>query len=178
MNKTLRQYSRWIALGVLVVIVGFLISARANNDALLALFGVVLGAGLTATVQHLNATAERRQQLRLAALDKRLAVHQEAFLLWRQLIAKMHDRNEVFEVVLRCQDWWEHNCLYLTPEARSAFARTYNLAAMYGELLKGPDKTIAMEHQNEIMKTGEIIVRGVELPSLGKEEAKLFTEKK
>ena len=61
-----------------------------------------------------------RHQLRLAAVDKRLQVHQEAFTLWRKMLEFAYD-DEVGKVVLEAQAWWEQNCIYLEPEARQAF---------------------------------------------------------
>jgi len=63
------------------------------------------------------------QQLRMAALDKRLEAHQKAFALWRKLT--MTEGFEVGPAVIECQTWWEENCLYLEPEVREAFPRAY-----------------------------------------------------
>ena len=60
-----------------------------------------------------------RHQLRLAALDKRLAVHQRAFVLWRQVYTA--EPSDVEAVVEKSRAWWNRNCLYLEPKVRQAF---------------------------------------------------------
>src|SRR5271165_6176359 len=60
-----------------------------------------------------------RHQLRLAALDRRLAVHQEAFTHWRELYTA--EAPNMDEVANKCRTWWNHNCLYLEPKVREAF---------------------------------------------------------
>ncbi|WP_028215333.1 hypothetical protein [Paraburkholderia mimosarum] len=59
-----------------------------------------------------------RHQLRMAALDKLLQAHQEAFALWRRLYRGVHS-DEIAEIVKECEKWWNDNCLYLEPEAFS-----------------------------------------------------------
>ena len=127
---------------------------------------------------------QSRQQLRMAALEKRLQVHQEAYTLWRKLRSNVSSPN-LDSIVLECQQWWESNCLYLDPDARATFARAYSAAAFHGELLEqgrnAPPGTIpgAMISENfEIInKAGEAIVKGVELPTLGELETNDITEK-
>ena len=46
-----------------------------------------------------------RNSLRVAAIDKRLQVHQEAFTHWRELMSKTHT-DDVGKEVLICQTWW------------------------------------------------------------------------
>jgi hypothetical protein len=66
-------------------------------------------------------TIDRKDRFRLAALDKRLAVHQEAYLIARILYGTVHDKEEErYRAQKRYSDFWENNCLYLTNEARIA----------------------------------------------------------
>jgi hypothetical protein len=58
-----------------------------------------------------------RQQLRMAAVEKRLEVHQHAYMLWRKLLSNAHS-NAINPIILECQEWWRSNCLYLAAEAR------------------------------------------------------------
>ena len=110
------------------------------------------------------------QQLRLAAVEKRLAAHQEAFMLWRRLIASAYD-DALTAVVLECQDWWNKNCLYLSAEARDAFNRAYSLAQSHRTLAQSNRDPDAVKKYSEIIYgAGEAIVAGLELPSLGPRE--------
>lgn len=120
-----------------------------------------------------------KQQLRLAAVDRRLAAHQEAFAMWRGLMQTVHTP-QVTEVVRTCQKWWELNCLYLTAEARGAFMQAYTAAAGHRQILDGPrDPDTRREAQANwavIMKAGLHIVEGVNLPALGDAEATDVTD--
>ena len=75
-----------------------------------------------------------KHQLRMAALDRRLQVHQDAFELWRELYGAMHT-DQIGNVVRKCQTWWEKNCLYLEPNVREAFVSAYSSAHLHSSLL-------------------------------------------
>jgi len=55
-------------------------------------------------------------KLRLAALEKRLEAHQHAYTLWRKLGNSIHE-GTLESVYFECEEWWDQNCLYLSPEA-------------------------------------------------------------
>ncbi|MGD0651006.1 MAG: hypothetical protein ABSA97_07685 [Verrucomicrobiia bacterium] len=119
----------------------------------------------------------RTHQLRLAALDRRLQAHQEAYALWRELISNAHQRDKIGAVVMKCQEWFCHNCLYLDADARQAFAEAYGAAFIHSEYTRGrqddEDRKRVESNWNRIEKAGDAIVKGVELPSIGKSEADL-----
>jgi hypothetical protein len=75
-----------------------------------------------------------RHQLRLAAIDRRIQTHQEAFTLWRKLFAATHSEN-IGKVVIECQTWWEQNCIYLEPNVRLSFVTAYNAAHLHNSIL-------------------------------------------
>ncbi len=72
-----------------------------------------------------------KHQLRMAALDRRSEAHQEAFALCRKLVSSVHHEN-IGEVVMECQYWWNKNCLYLGPEAREAFNLDHTFSMFWG----------------------------------------------
>lgn len=117
-----------------------------------------------------------RNQLRLAALDRRLQAHQEAYALLLELRGTIHTSG-LGDVVGKCQEWWDKNCLYLEEDARKKFLLAYRSASNHPELLKqprlsSPDETVEALKQNwkGIEDALEAIVKGVALPSLGEEE--------
>lgn len=115
-----------------------------------------------------------KHQLRMAALDRRLQAHQEAFELWRKIISHVH-RDEIVKVVIECQDWWNKNCLYLTPEARNAFSYAYHCEHQHSGFLQNPiDNDQAKENWKNITDAGDAIVKGAELPPLDEGEEKLI----
>jgi hypothetical protein len=113
-----------------------------------------------------------RHQLRLAALDRRLQAHQEAFTLWRKLLSKAHKADEIGNFVMDCQDWWDKNCLYLSPEARLAFRTAYQSAFDHKDFLTDKSNTeLIRENWKRIEYAGNAIVQGAELPPLGDQES-------
>jgi hypothetical protein len=116
-------------------------------------------------------------QLRLAAAERRLQAHQEAFTLWRKIINTVHDE-AITDVVLECQTWFNNNALYLSPRAREAFSDAYFAASSHKSLLKGhaPANDVT-ENWSRIMRLGNEIVQGAELPPLGEHEMKRLSPK-
>ncbi|BCZ77008.1 hypothetical protein PTKU64_06830 [Paraburkholderia terrae] len=112
------------------------------------------------------------QQMRVAALDRRLEAHQEAFALWRRLYATAHE-DGIRELVKECQTWWEKNCLYLEPAAREAFSKAYIAAGSHQGYLRmaDPDRSsqaveLIMRNWQAVEDAGNIIVESVALPGL------------
>jgi len=118
-----------------------------------------------------------KQQLRLAAIDRRLQAHQEAFTLWRKLLSSVHT-DTVAKVVLECQTWWDNNCLYLGAEARAAFNTAYRSASNHRDFLRDrANVELIKANWKDIAGAGEVIVRGAELPPLGEKEVEIITNK-
>ena len=78
--------------------------------------------------------AQYKNQLRLAALDRRLEVHQQAYALWQKLMDVLYDKERIGEVIRECQDWWVRNNLYLEEGARQAFCIAYHSASTYCQM--------------------------------------------
>lgn len=149
-----------------------------HADALVSLAGVIVGAVITVISQHWSGELERKHQLRIAAAERRLEAHQQAFSLWRKLIATVHNENEIRNVVIECQNWWDNNCLYLSPKARKQFNLAYLCAVDHKEYLKNHvDPKLVKENWTKITDAGEVIIKGVELPTLGENEARMIEEK-
>lgn len=107
-----------------------------------------------------------KHQLRMAAIDRRLAAHQEAFALWRELLSATHTP-EIGKQVIKCQSWWENHCLYLEPTAREAFSLAYSAANMHSSLLQNRDDSESVkENWSKIMAAGPAILQAAQLPGL------------
>lgn len=107
-----------------------------------------------------------KTQLSLAAIDKRLEVHQEAFILWRKLFKVVHNVEKMHQIALECMDFWEKNCLYLSEEASNAFVHAVMAAQdheMYKETRINEDIT---NNWKVISSAGLIITNSVALPSI------------
>ncbi|HEY6170152.1 MAG TPA: hypothetical protein VI454_19115 [Verrucomicrobiae bacterium] len=108
----------------------------------------------------------REHQFRMAALDRRLEAHQQAYTLWRKLFFSVHQK-EVGEVVMECQNWWNKNCLYLDPESREAFLKAFHAAHLHADLLHGSVPTNEIRENFAILQAaGDAIVRGAALPPI------------
>ena len=168
--------------GIFVILVaaliGLLIVLRdIPLAAVTAFLGVLIGASITGFIQFWISELDRTQQLRLASLDRRLEAHQAAYTLWRKLVFADKQAGDVFEVVEECQDWWEKNCIYLTSEAREAFIKAYLSASDHAHFLSShEDSELIKTTWDNVRKAGDIILKGVHLPSLSGLEEKLANE--
>lgn len=118
-----------------------------------------------------------RSQLRMAAAEKRLEAHQEAYTLWNGLIGRLHSA-DLRDHISECYTWWVNNCLYLSPSAREAFSDAY-LAANIHESFKLDKSKPDLVNTNfdRIKVAGEKIVAGAELPALGEKEWMMVIDK-
>ena len=141
--------------------------------ALIGLLGTIIGAVIAGIYHWYISKKDRVNQIRMAALDKRLQAHQEAYALWWELMGQVHNTEKISEVALKCQDWWARNCLYLEPGARKEFKQAYILAHDFPSILAtDPEKRNWFKIINGV---GELLAKGVELPSIGEDEAKKIT---
>ncbi len=121
-------------------------------------------------------------QLRLAALDRRLEAHQEAYALWWKLVGEVHNKDRIGEAVGECQKWWVENNLYLDAEVRQAFRTAYHSASTYCQIYTELREADSIERQrrekslseswDSVNDAGEVIAKAVELPDLVEKEHK------
>lgn len=124
--------------------------------------------------QYLSLVEElkARHQLRLAAVDRRLQAHQEAFALWRQVMGATHT-DDIGKVVIECQSWWEQNCVYLEPTVRAAFVTAYSAANEHRSYLQARAETeLVKSNWKLITDFPNILFQAIQLPALSELEAK------
>lgn len=128
------------------------------------------------------------QQLRHAALDKRLEAHQQAFEHWTELRSVIYgpDKGHIPEAAMECFGWWTANCLYLEPEARIAFSDAYKAASALWRrdmeahaqgAVTSEVKQAMIDEEAIVEKAGDIIMQAVALPGLTKAEADPFPDR-
>ncbi len=128
--------------------------------------------GVKADYSVLLEELKSKHQMKLAAIDKRLEVHQKAFSLCWELVNKVHTE-DVHSTVIKCQTWWVENCLYLEPEAREAFSKAYHSAAAHKAYLQDRNNVkLVQQNWTTIMEAGQIIIEAVKLPRLTEAELK------
>lgn len=105
-------------------------------------------------------------QLRVAAIDKRMQAHQEAFTHWREIMRTIHS-DQINTTTMECQDWWEKNCLYLEQSAREALTLAMSCAHDHASMLSNhQDVEIIKKNWSSIMTAGPAILQAVQLPGL------------
>ncbi len=107
-----------------------------------------------------------KHQLRLAAIDKRLEVHQNAFMLWRKINSTL-DTDSINDVILECNEFWGTQSLYLEAKPRKAFLEAW-IAAKNIESYKkqGIEQKYITKLYERIDYLGQAISEAVELPKL------------
>ena len=83
----------------------------AAGAAILSFVASIVGVFFTVRGNRSNVNLQYKHALRVAALDRRLAVHQEAYTLWWKLPTVAHDRNDARRTsyVRECENWWVKN---------------------------------------------------------------------
>ena len=157
---------------VIIVLFFFLVFFRnLPSEALVAFIGVLVGSLISSFVQYAMSEANMRQQLRLAALDKRLQVAQEAMTLWNRLRTANEKEADELNVLQDCKHWWDTNSLYLTAEARNAFNKAYRAAGdLYVARARHADWDEMKALSDVIDRAAPIIAASVYLPPIGELE--------
>lgn len=125
---------------------------------------------------QLQEELKARHQLRMAAIDRRLQAHQESFKLWRELMAHVHT-DSVGPVVLKCQAWWEENCLYLEPDVREAFLTAYTSANHHHSYVQSrSDAAFVQANWKDIREFPEVLFKAIKLPPLSELERKALED--
>ena len=146
-----------------------------ESKALIGFLGVIVGSAISAVTSMLIAKENYRGKLAVAALGKRLETHQFAYALWDEIVGAVHHTSRIGDVVIKAQDFWKNNCLYLDSQSRKAFRDCYLFALNHRDILDGvrndDTKKLIKESWEIIMKPGTTLVEGISLPSLGKNES-------
>ena len=144
-------------------------------NAFFGLLGVIIGALITAWVSN----NELNSRFRLAAVEKRLEVYQNAYTLWRRLYFNLYNTDGIWAIALECQDFWEKNCLYLDQKSRDTFNKAYMSASNYCNLPNDDrNERIKKDMYKQIESAGETITKGATLSPIGKREKERINRKK
>lgn len=162
----------WVALTALGAFFGSYLREKGKNTATKEDIK-----GVTQSIKEIEHQFDQRIEdlrgkhaLRMAAADKRLAVHQGAHSRIHKLVMNLH-QDSIRDIFSECQNWWTENSLYLAPDAREAFLVACNSALNHRDFLKGgfTDDQIT-KNWNRITGAADVIAQGVELPPLGKRD--------
>lgn len=116
-----------------------------------------------------KADLSQHGQLRIAAMDKRMQAHQDAFYQWTRLRDALHSQ-QITIVAGECMDWWNKNCLYLEPASREAFNLAVVMASNHASLVEqsrhGDLKRDVQDSFKKIMNAPVVLQADVELPTI------------
>jgi hypothetical protein len=144
-----------------------------DSKAAIGFFGIIIGSAISSITSLLVSKESRKGQLSIAALDKRLEVHQAGYTLWRKVVRSMYDEKNRQDMILQTQHWWEDNCIYLDQKSRESFISFIASADIHNELLREPrtKETIKNIRKNWsiIMKPGKALIEGVQLSVLNED---------
>jgi len=163
---------KWPIAGLIVVMAGVMIYLAVKSpqpflSGFMGVLGTVLGASISQFALWSISEQEAIDKFRLAAVDKRLEVHQKAFTLWRELMWSTNEEKKLSEEIRKCQLFWKENCLYLDPKSRSSCLSAVNYAALFNmdrDHVKSKERIEIME---EIRKALDDLEIGVGLPAIG-----------
>lgn len=129
---------------------------------------------------------ERKEKMKMVAIEKRLDAHQQALKLWYDLKTVIHspdgDQNKS-DVLEAARNFWYSNSLYLEKQTRQKFQDAFWIVSNYKMWLemrreyvdqkeKEKHTKFYMEQWNDFHKLFEIIQKEVELEPIKPEENK------
>jgi hypothetical protein len=116
--------------------------------------------------REILAASSQQHQMRLAVLEERFRAHQQAYTLCRELFHTVHTER-ITDAVIKAQNWWDQNCLYLDADARDAFWRGIRAAGLHADLLRSrADSRIIQENWKKIEDAQQALERSVALPPI------------
>lgn len=154
-------------LALILMVILVVINPQTFAAASIGLLGTIFGVGITQFTQWSMFKQEETGKFRLAAVDKRLEVHQKAFTLWRELMWSVNDEKRLSEAIPQCQHFWKENCLYLDPKSRNSCLMAVNYAVLFNmdrDQQEAKERTELME---VIRRSLEDLETGVGLPAIG-----------
>lgn len=166
------HYALWLLLAAAGAWFGTYFAEKGKNHATKEDIGRVTDEieKVRATYAHHLEELRGKNQLRLAALDRRLQAHQEAYTLWLKLLRNTHKHEQLWPIVTECQDWRDKNCLYLSSDARVGFKHAIICACDHKSHIEARDVQIIKKNWADILSAGDAILKGAELPPLSLEE--------
>lgn len=103
-------------------------------------------------------------ELSVAALEKRLEVHQQAYSLCIDM--KNHSENDAKKTYNKCFYFFKDNSIYLTTDARVAFTSAMDLMNSRFFMFKNDDTEMVKDLSQKIEIQGNKILKTLNLPDI------------
>lgn len=139
-------------------------------SAILGFIGGVLGAQINARTQDRLSERRFRQELSMAALEKRLQVLQEGFSYWRRVVKSLYSPEILNPLISKASQWWDDNCLYMPTDVADPLRRSFDTAATFEGMRHAADAHIIKLEMDDILAPGNLIRAAVGLPQIGRPE--------
>nr|WP_319490782.1 hypothetical protein [uncultured Desulfobacter sp.] len=169
-----------------IILLCVLIGSLTIDKTIYGLIGVVLGSLITSFTTISSSSQNRKNQLRLAAINERLKVHQKAYFYLKNIIEFSSSPDIMPDFSSSVSDFWNNNCLYMTADARKTFWDAFLAAMSHCALIEEQSKIneddiqrkkeikeeLKKESENLTLAAkaaGEAIISGVELPLINEE---------
>ncbi len=139
--------------------------------ALVGFMGALIGGLISSLTNYVNISSQRKTAFQLAALDRRLDAHQEAYRLHQEMIDAYENTAKINEVVSRARIWYNEHCLFLDENSREQFRICLNCANLHSTIMgivpRSPENSEKnMANKLKIYALGEALQKGVGLPAL------------
>ncbi|MEN6082910.1 hypothetical protein [Chromobacterium piscinae] len=106
-----------------------------------------------------------KNQLRSAAIEKRLIAHQECYTRWSAMLRTLETDN--FRPALdSCLEWWYSNCLFLEPKARAAFSDAISSSQLIAFNRRSLSESEFNNACRKLMNAGALISAAIDLPPI------------
>ncbi len=135
---------------------------------IIGIFGTLLGIIITGFINVYISNTKRKNELRLAALDKRLDAHQKAYSISNMFRNNINVEDSRGKMINQFDEFWNNYCLYLAPNSRKAIMELYKKYMEFPDIPRNekPGKLFI----DLLKKTKYTLEKDVELPPLGNQE--------
>lgn len=107
---------------------------------------------------------DQLNDLRLAAVDERLKVHQEAYSLVFRMLGAVANREEAIATLKECECFWHSRSLYLPEVAREAFDKAMAALSAAESTFRPGSQVTPTENRKKITNALRVIEKCVNLP--------------
>lgn len=120
-----------------------------------------------------------RNSLKMAAIDKRLKVHQEAYTYWNEIISSYKNELLLNSILEQAQSHYNLNCLYLDATVSNKYHEMLYWASHYHDIViecrEGDE--LALKQKEDFLallkSIGNLIRSAVSLPSINEDQIRL-----
>ena len=138
------------------------------------LFGAAIGGYFASRINAAStekvARLARLHELSIAALDKRLQAHQEAYTHLVKILRVVHNKDEVSQLLRPALDWWDLNCIYLFPDVSNKLRATFMQALGFEAVMKMGNSLLTVKYFDEMNEVLTLLQTSIGLPKIVRDD--------